>query len=299
VTPSESAPIECVGLTKRYGDVVGVEDVDLIIAAGAITGFLGPNGAGKSTLLRVLGGLLRPTSGEARLFGASAADPGARRRLGYMPADPVFARGLSGTENLDLLAALDGAGPVDRAWASERLGLSEALLARPVGTYSSGMIQKLGIVQALQHRPDLVLLDEPANRLDPIAHRAFEELMRDIARGGRTVLLSSHTLSDVEVLCREVAMIDRGHIVVHTTTAELTARAPRRVTVQYRTVPEPLPAALADGRVDGTKVEGRVPVARPDLVRELLDDPAVEDVLIEPATLEDVFLGLYERDSRP
>jgi ABC-2 type transport system ATP-binding protein len=289
-------PIECEELTKRYGRARGVEDITLRVETGSITGFLGPNGAGKTTLLRLLGGLLRPTHGSARIFGVSVDQPAARRRLGYLPADPVFARSLSGYENLDLLAALQGTAPVDRAWAAERLDLPDAVLARAVRDYSSGMVQKLALVQALQHRPDLVLLDEPANRLDPIVHHAFEEVMREISAAGRTVLLSSHTLSDVDVLCDQVAMIDGGHLVVHTTTRELTARAPRRVTIRYRMPPDRAPRGLLDPHLEGASLRGRLPGDGMAVIRAIVADPVVTDVLIEPATLEDVFLGFYGQE---
>src|ERR1700709_14170 len=147
-------PVTLRAVTKNFGARAAVSDLSFALKPGSITGFLGPKGAGKTTTLRMIGGLLRPTSGEARLFGRDAREPLARMGLGYLPADPCFAPRLSGHDNLDLLAGLRPAGRCpDRALAVTALGLSKADLDRPVGAYSSGMRQKLAIVAALQHRP--------------------------------------------------------------------------------------------------------------------------------------------------
>jgi ABC-2 type transport system ATP-binding protein len=288
------APIECHQATKLYGHVVGIDGIDLIVEPGARTGLLGPNGAGKTTLLRLLVGVLRPTRGDARLFGVPVRDSRARRRVGFMPADPAFYPTLTGNENLDLLAQLQGEGSPDRAWALERMELGDAELKRTVGTYSSGMRQKLAIAQAVQHRPDLVIMDEPANRLDPLAHHSFEDLVRDLAARGCAVLLSSHALAEVEAVCDTLAMIRDGRMLVHAPTGELLARAPRRLSVRYSRPPTEVPDGLGDPHLDGRRLDALLPTRRPDLLRAVLDDDAVEDVLVQPATLEDVFLELYK-----
>jgi ABC-2 type transport system ATP-binding protein len=210
-----------------------------------------------------------------------------------MPADPVFYTTLTGRENLDLLTSLQAAAPVDRAHACEVLELDDSVLDRPAGTYSSGMRQKLGIVQAVQHRPHLVVLDEPANRLDPLAHHAFESLMREIATDGRSVLLSSHTLSEVQELCDRIVMVRQGRVLLESARDELVARARRVLTVHFHGDPPALPDGITDAVVDGTTLTARVAAGRPDLLRAVLDAPGVDDVLIEPARLEDVFLDLY------
>ena len=292
---SGSAPIECRGLTRWYGERCGIDDLTLVVSAGTITGFLGPNGAGKTTLIRILVGLLRPDAGEASLFGVPVARPEARRRVGYMPADPAFYPELSGAQNLDLLADLGGWDSVDRDWALSLLDLDADQLDRPVGGYSSGMVQKLGLVQAVQHRPDLVILDEPANRLDPLAHRRFEELVKSVARAGRTVFLSSHTLSEVEDVCDQVAMVRAGRLLLTSAVGELTAAAGRDVTIRYRDAPASAPPELKDVHIEGRTVVGRLDAKRLDVLRALLADPQVEDLLVEPASLEDAFMHLYER----
>jgi ABC-2 type transport system ATP-binding protein len=272
-------PIDARNVTKRYGDVAAVVDLTFALVPGTITGFLGPNGAGKSTTLRMVGGLLRPTSGEIRLFGRDARDPRAREPLGYMPADPVFLPHLTGAVNLDLLARLRRADDIRmRQTAAAALSLSSGDLERRVGGYSSGMRQKLAIIAAVQHRPDLVVLDEPANRLDPLAHHSFCDLLRDMARDGHTVFLSSHVLAEVEAVCDSVLLVREGALLRSATVAELRENAPRVVTVT---------------RADGSTAVTRVAAERPDLLRELLGDPDIVDLTVVPASLEDVVLALY------
>jgi ABC-2 type transport system ATP-binding protein len=294
MTDPTSPPVECRGLTKHYGDTIGIDSLDLTVTAGSVTGFLGPNGAGKTTVLRLLTGILRPTSGSATLFGVDVGDPKARARLGYMPADSGFYPNLSGRENLDLLADLQGQGAPDRAWAASLLELSQEALDRATGGYSSGMVQKLGLVQAVQHRPDLVILDEPANRLDPIVHNRFQELVREIAGQGRTVFLSSHSLSEVEAICHQVAMVRDSRLLTTGSVEELSAGALRRVTAHVSGPLRTTPNGLTDVVVRDGELEARLAAGRLDVLRALLDDPAVTDLLVERATLEETFLHLYE-----
>ena len=272
-------PIDVRNVTKRFGEVAAVTDLTFSLEPGTITGFLGPNGAGKSTTLRMVGGLLRPTAGTVTLSGIPARDPRARRSLGYMPADPAFLPHLTGRDNLDLLARLHGGARNDmRRTAADALALREADLDRRVGGYSSGMRQKLAIVAAVQHRPALVVLDEPANRLDPIAHHAFCDLVREMATNGHTVFLSSHVLAEVEAVCDDVLLVREGALLRSATVAELRENAPRVVTVT---------------RTDGSSTVTHVAAERIDLLRELLADPDVVDMTVVPASLEDVVLALY------
>jgi ABC-2 type transport system ATP-binding protein len=289
----EAPPAEVAAATKSFGRLVAVDALTFALEAGTVTGFLGPNGAGKSTTLRMIGGLVRPTSGHVRLFGADARRPAARTRLGYMPADPSFLPHLSGTANLDLLAGLRTSPSPDREQAVATLNLDPADLDRPVGEYSSGMRQKLAVVAAVQHRPDLVVLDEPANRLDPIAHHAFITLIRDIAAQGRTVLLSSHVLAEVEEACDSVVLVRSGRLLGVAAVEELRRKASRTVKVTFDHAPGEPPAFVSGAHVDGHVLTGRIPAARPDLIRGLLDEPGVLDLVVEPASLEDVFLDLY------
>ena len=294
------APVELLDVSKRYGDVAAVVDLSFALQPGTVTGFLGPNGAGKSTTLRMVGGLLRPTAGQARLFGVDARDPKARRDLGYMPADPSFLPHLSGRDNLDLLAALRHAKDLAlRNVAADALGLTARDLDRTVGGYSSGMRQKLAVIAAVQHRPSLVILDEPANRLDPIAHRAFCELIRGMTGDGHTVFLSSHVLAEVEAVCDSVLLVREGALLTSATVAELREHAPRVVTVTYRRAPDRMPEGLSDARVDGVAVIGHLAGDRPQVLRRVLADPDVIDLTVVPASLEDVVLALYSGPSKP
>ena len=286
-------PVALQGLTKAFGSHLAVSELTLRLTSGTVTGFLGPNGAGKTTTLRMIGGLTRPTSGRVDLFGRDARTPQARALLGYMPADPTFLPHLSGRANLDLLAALHGRGAPDRDKAAEALDLGEHDLDRPVRGYSSGMTQKLAIVAALQHHPELVVLDEPANRLDPIAHQAFCQLLREAAAEGRTIMLSSHVLAEVEAVCDRVVLMREGRLLADAAVEALREGSARAVTVTYAAPPVTPPAVLDDACVHGITVTGRIPGDRPDLVRALLADDAVRDLTVSPATLEDVVLRLY------
>lgn len=292
-----AAPIAVTGVSKIFGDVRAVTDLSFQLEPGSVTGFLGANGAGKTTTLRMIGGLLKPTAGTVQLFGRDAAEPAARSPLGYMPADPAFLPHLSGHANLDLLAAVRGdpTSP-DRDRVAETLQLPRRDLDRKVGGYSSGMRQKLAIVAAFQHRPDLVVLDEPANRLDPIAHRAFCSVVRAAAVDGRTVLLSSHVLAEVEMVCDSVLLVREGTLLTAATVEQLQEHALRLVTLTYREPPQQLPTVLQQTHVEGNVVTGRIPADRPDVVRELVADDAVADITVEPASLEDIVLELYGED---
>jgi len=293
-----TAPVDVRDVTKRYGGVNAVDGLSFTLEPGSITGFLGPNGAGKTTTLRMIGGLLRPSSGAVRVFGVDARRPSARTRLGYMPADPTFLPHLTGLDNLDLLARLHATDAPDRDHCAKTLGLDSAALDRPVGGYSSGMRQKLAIVAALQQRPDLVVLDEPANRLDPIAHRAFCDLLRAAASEGRTVLLSSHVLAEVEAVCDSVLLVREGRLLTSGSVDGLREESTRVVTMTYRHPPDTPPVVLQRATVNGLVVSGRLPADRPDLVRLLLEDPDVVDIIVTPASLEDIVLDLYTGDSR-
>jgi ABC-2 type transport system ATP-binding protein len=289
-------PLQAVGLTKRFGHFVAVDDLSLTLSKGTVTGFLGPNGAGKSTTIRMIVGLISPTAGTARIFGHAASEIDARRHLGYLPADAAFIGRLSGVDNLDVLASLRGSsGAIDRRLIADALSLSGRDLERPVAELSSGMRQKLGLVAAMQHRPDLILLDEPANRLDPLVHRAFCELIRGFAADGRTILLSSHVLGEVEEVCDAIALIKSGRLVEVAEVETIRTGAQRRVTLRYDT-PQPAPGILVEPVVTGQVVKGRIPAGRPDLVRELVADSHLRDVEIAPPSLEDVFLDLYNEE---
>ena len=296
------------GLTKRYGGgsrvprrsapapVLALDRLDLEVRPGEVFGFLGPNGAGKSTLIRLLLGFLHPTAGRARVLGLeSERDSVAiRARTGYLPGGIALYDGLTGEQLLDYLGRLTGRPAVRRDELCDRLELGRATLVRLVRDYSRGMRQKVGIVQALQHDPELAILDEPTEGLDPLMQRAFYGILDDLRAAGRTIFFSSHILSEVERVCDRVAIVRRGRLVALEEVATLLARRRRRVELVVDGPPprlDGLPGvsdlAVADGRVT-LALEGDM---RPFLAA--IAGAAVRDLTIEPARLEDAFLELY------
>ena len=306
------------GLTKRYGhreppihrpghrpsgEVRALEDLSITVREGEIFGFLGPNGAGKSTTIRLLLGYLHPTAGSATVLGRDIVRDSVeiRRRVGYLPGGIALYDSLSGERLLDYLGDLTGRPSVRRAELLDRLELSGRTLRRPVRDYSRGMRQKIGIVQALQHDPELAVLDEPTEGLDPLMQRAFYEILDDLRAAGRTIFFSSHILSEVERVCDRVAIVRRGRLVALEDVASLLERRKRNVELRVAgdDVPslEGVPGVSAVGRTaDGRttcQLEGDV---SPFLAA--LAGHHVVDLTIEPAHLEEAFLELYE-DAEP
>jgi len=240
VEPAAEPAIRARGLTKRFGPIVALDGLDLDVPAGSIFGLLGPNGAGKTTTIRILTGLARQTAGSATVSGIEVGldRTELRRRLGYLDQDPRFYGWMRGRELLELvgrLVGLDGAELRDRVGAMlERTGLTDAANRR-IGGYSGGMRQRLGIAQALLHRPRIVFLDEPVSSLDPEGRRDVLELIVGL-RGETTVVLSTHVLSDVERVCDRVAILDRGRLVTEAPLERLLADHVRPL---YRLTPEP------------------------------------------------------------
>jgi len=213
--------VETHGLTKRYGGgVLAVDSVDMSVRRGEVYGFLGPNGAGKTTTLRMLVGLIRPTSGTAVVAGHQPGEPAGLARIGSLIESPGFYPYLSGRENLRVVADLAS---VDQKRVDEVLDIVElaSRAGRKFGTYSTGMKQRLGVAAALLKDPDLLILDEPTNGLDPQGMAEMRKLIKDIGQGDRTVLLSSHLLGEVEQICDRVGVISNGHLVKQSTVQEL------------------------------------------------------------------------------
>jgi beta-exotoxin I transport system ATP-binding protein len=290
------------GLSKRYGSAVrALEDVSIEVHEGEIFGFLGPNGAGKSTMIRLLLGFLHPTSGRASVLGLDTERDTVeiRGRVGYLPGGIALYDTLTGVALLDYLVELYGRPPVRRAELLDRLDLSAATLARPVRDYSRGMRQKIGIVQALQHDPELAILDEPSEGLDPLMQRAFYAILEELRAAGRTIFLSSHILSEVERVCDRVAIIRRGTIVALEDVRALLAR--RRRHVELRLVDGAAAPVLA-GVPGVSRLEAHEGLLSCELegpVGPFLDalrGVGVADLTIEPAHLEEAFLELYEGD---
>src|SRR5687768_2957440 len=249
------------GLSKRYGHgrmpwrrareglppadgVRALDDLTIAVREGEIFGFLGPNGAGKSTAIRLLLGFLHPSAGSASVYGHDVVTDSVeiRRRVGYLPGGIALYDTLTGERLLDYLGGLTGRPPVRRAELCDRLELSAATLRRPVRDYSRGMRQKVGIVQALQHDPELAILDEPTEGLDPLMQRAFYAILDDLRADGRTIFFSSHVLSEVERVCDRVAIVRRGRLVALEEVAKLLDRRKRNVEMRLSGPPPRLEA---------------------------------------------------------
>jgi ABC-2 type transport system ATP-binding protein len=213
--------IETTDLTKQYGDVVAVNHLTLKVPRGGVFGFLGPNGSGKTTTMGMLLGLVHPTSGDARIFGDPARHPATLRRVGAMVETPTFYPYLSGRANLRYFQGIGRRGkPADVDRLLDLVDLGKRAGSK-YSTYSLGMKQRLGIACALLGDPELVFLDEPTNGLDPAGVVEVRELIRDLGKGGRTVVLSSHLLSETELVCDNVAVLSRGKLIAQGSIQEL------------------------------------------------------------------------------
>jgi ABC-2 type transport system ATP-binding protein len=278
----------------------GLDALTLQIPAGGVFGLLGPNGAGKSTTLKLLLDLLRPTSGRAEVLGRPAGDAGARQRLGFLPENPTFYDHLTAEELLSYFAGLFGFHGEDRrqraSRALDRVGLG-ADRRRPIRQYSKGMVQRVGLAQALVNEPELVILDEPMSGLDPIGRRDVRELILELRDEGRTVLFSSHILSDAELLCSAVGILDRGRLMVSGRLDDLTAGAATGWEIVMASLDAPAVDRLGD-RVRSRKIaEGRYSLTlpadgRPEPIVAELASAGAALVSVSPlrTTLEDVFL---------
>lgn len=301
-----SPVIEIRGLTKSYGSVRALDGLDLTLQPGPI-GLLGPNGAGKTTLLKLLLGLLAPDAGSARIAGCDPSVPrdrlALRRAVGYMPESDCLIPGMSAVELTATLGRLSGLGATDALTRAHEVldyvGLDESRY-RPADGYSTGMKQRLKLAQALVHDPQIVLLDEPTNGLDPKARRQMLELVHDLGHvQGKNVLVCSHLLPDVERTCRDVVLLRRGRVQLAGAIAELTADEGRRVTIEAHGDLAAFCEALArSGRTSEVLGAGRVAVVLgagdddADVLFELAraSGACITSLVQRRATLEQVFL---------
>ncbi|HJS95340.1 MAG TPA: ABC transporter ATP-binding protein [Solirubrobacteraceae bacterium] len=287
------------GLTKDYGSGHGLFGLDLEVQQGEIFGFLGPNGAGKSTTMRLLLDLIRPTSGAARILGLDSVSDSLeiRRRVGFLPGDFALYPKLSGRVMLDYLAQLrGGVNPRVRDALIERFG---ADIDRPVRQLSTGNRQKLGLVQAFMHEPELLILDEPIAGLDPLVQQSFHALLAELSGQGRTVFLSSHTLSEVERVTRRLAILRQGRLVVVDSLENLRKVAVQRLEIEFAAPVDAeefrgLPGVSevrADGRTVTVGFEGSA-----DAVVKAAAAHEVRAIRPREEDLEDIFLHYYRAD---
>ncbi|NEN04690.1 ABC transporter ATP-binding protein [Diaminobutyricibacter tongyongensis] len=293
--------IETHGLTKTFGSQRGIADLDLQVEPGEIFGFLGPNGAGKSTTIRILMGLYRPSSGTTNVLGL---DPlrdvvEIHRRTGYLPGELALYPRMSGRQLLDRFSSARGMG--DTRYRDDLVARFDVELDRAMQLLSKGNRQKLGIVLAFMHRPELLVLDEPTSGLDPLLRREFVNLLEETAADGRTVFLSSHDLDEVQRVAHRLAIIKEGRIVVTDTVEGLRRHAPRTMELVFDRAVD----LSTLERLDGVEIatEGlrrlRLTITGPlaPVLRAVASlDPV--DILSRPADLDELFLTYYRSSDR-
>ncbi len=297
---AEAPVIETFGLSKRYGPVQALNDLNLTVRPGDIFGFLGPNGAGKTTTIRLLLDLIRPSRGYARVLGLDTRSQSLemRRRVGYMAGEVALYEQMTGGELLSLLSDLRGGGHMPRAHQlAERLDLD---LRRRIGDYSSGMKQKLALIAALSSAPELLILDEPTKGLDPLAQLEVYAILAEERGRGCTVFFSSHILPEVERVCNRVGIVREGRLVAVEDVDSIRHKRVRRLTVTFAG-PVAADALRMEGvevvSMDGDRAELAVHGHVPDLLQRLAALPVVDFVFPE-ATLEDTFMKFYGGEAR-
>lgn len=291
--------IKTYGLTKYYGKVRGVEDLDLEVEQGEIFGFLGPNGAGKTTTIRLLLDLIRPTKGHAEIFGLDTRRYSwqIRQRLGNVPGDDFLYEDMTGDALLDLLGRLHrGDHGARRQELAERLEID---LGRKIKGYSTGMKQKVTLIQALMNDPELLILDEPTSGLDPIMQQEVYDILLEEKARGKTVFLSSHILPEVERVCDRVGIVREGHLVDLEALPDLKRKKVRKMEVIFKE--EIAPEMLTMDEVEVVSKEGRrvnlTVHGNVDKLIKRLAELEVEDVVFPEATLEDTFMTFYSHES--
>jgi len=288
--------IETEGLTKYYGRSRGIIDVSLQVERGEIFGFLGPNGAGKTTTIRLLLDLIRPTRGHAWVLGLDPQRDGVevRRRVGYLPGELALYPDLTGQQALEYAAHLrNGVPQKEIARLADRL---EADLNRPIRSLSHGNRQKIGLIMAMMHRPELLILDEPTTGLDPLMQQVLYELLEEVRRDGRTVFFSSHILPEVERLCDRVGILREGQLVTVETVADLKRVAVRRMDLVFDGPVDPEPFRAIPGVREVTAAGPTLHVAVQGSLDPLIKAAAQHTLLniitYEP-NLEEAFLAFY------
>jgi ABC-2 type transport system ATP-binding protein len=295
--PAELPAIAALGLTKKFGSINAVSNLTMDVKAGEVVGFLGPNGAGKTTTIRMLLGFLNPTSGTCSVLGGQLRrQPHLRNRVGYLPGDFRMDPGMTGWDLFSWFGQLRGG--LDRNRVSQLIDRLQLDPTRPFGKLSKGNRQKIGIVQAFQHDPAVLILDEPTTGLDPLIQREFLALVGEAAVNGTAVLFSSHVLPEVERIATRVAIIRNGQLVTESTVDALLDHARHRLELRFA---EPVPvhlfddvqgvaAAQIDGRTAVITIEGPVGPA----MKAAVDGPTLLRVTAAGDDLEELFLGLYE-----
>lgn len=288
------------GLSKDFGSGHGLFGLDLEVRQGEVFGFLGPNGAGKSTTLRLLLDLIKPTAGSARVLGLDTANESLaiRRRVGFLPGDLAMYPRLTGQVVLDFLAQLRGG--VDQRVRDSLVERFGADLNRPIRQLSTGNRQKLGLVQAFMHEPELFILDEPIAGLDPLVQQSFHALLAEVSAQGRTVLLSSHTLSEVERVTHRLAILREGRLVVVDSLENLRKVAVQRLEIEFAAAVDTREFRVLPGVVDVAATGATVTVSfegSADAVVKAAASHEVRALRPREDELEDIFLRYYRKDA--
>ncbi|MFF0475019.1 ATP-binding cassette domain-containing protein [Streptomyces sp. NPDC004284] len=289
--------ISVVGLHKSFGRTHALDGLDLSVETGEVHGFLGPNGSGKSTTIRVLLGLLRADSGDVRLLGRDPWKDAVElhRRIAYVPGDVTLWRNLSGGEVIDLYGRLRGNGGLDKARRAELIERFELDPTKKGRTYSKGNRQKVALVAAFAADVDLLVLDEPTSGLDPLMEEVFQSCVEEARAQGRTVLLSSHILSEVEALCDRVSIVRKGRTVESGSLAELRHLTRTSITAELAGPPDGLARlpGVHDFDTQGNRVKLQVDTDKLDAVLCSLTASGVRSLTSTPPTLEELFLRHY------
>ncbi|MDH3307388.1 MAG: ABC transporter ATP-binding protein [Acidimicrobiia bacterium] len=285
------------GLTKHYGDLPALVDLNLDIKPGEVFGFLGPNGAGKTTMIRTILDEIRPTSGWASILGMDShlESVAIRRHIGYVPGDLAMYPNLTGRDTLTYFANLRGG--VDWGYVNGLADRLDAELDKKVGDLSSGNRQKVGLIQAFMNRPGVLIMDEPSSGLDPLVQREFQKMMREVANEGRTVFLSSHTLSEVQRVADRVGIIRHGKLVALEFVSELRSKAMRRIELEFDGPVEASVFEQVPGARDVTVHNHHVVMSFDGNMDTLLTTATqkyhVIDINTQEADLEEIFLTYY------
>jgi ABC-2 type transport system ATP-binding protein len=297
------AAIRTEGLTKHYGDLQALVDLDLEVRAGEVFGFLGPNGAGKTTMIRTILDEIRPTAGRAWIVGMDSHEDCVeiRRHVGYVPGDLAMYPSLTGRDTLTYFANLRGG--VDWSYVEGLADRLDADLSKKVGDLSSGNRQKIGVIQAFMNQPQVLIMDEPSSGLDPLIQREFQAMMREVAAAGRTVFLSSHTLSEVQRVADRVGIIRHGRLIALESVASLRSKAIRRVEMEFGS---PVDGEVFQG-VPGVRdvfIENHRAVLSYDgtmavLLKTVADRYDIVDIHTQEADLEEIFLTYYRDEGTP
>ena len=306
---SDDFAIETAGLTKVFvsrwkrREVRAVYQISLQVPRGTTYGFLGPNGAGKTTFVKMLLSAVHPTAGSARIFGKSAAEPDARRPIGYLPENHRFPTYFTGAAMLDFYASLSDLAPIQRKLLIpellERVGLEKWGAVR-IGKYSKGMLQRLGLAQALIHSPKLLILDEPSDGVDPVGRKHIREILSALEERGVTIFINSHLLAEVELFCKEVAILDQGRVALAGTVRDLTTGKGYRLAA--RQVPELLHYEL-ERRAASAQAQDGLSTFQFSTLEEInaaidalrAHRCAIETVMPTHSTLEEVFFKVVDK----